>query len=148
MQPYAPAAMTLAGSFFGGYFIGWGVKRSLRVTTVVAAVAIGLVGLPVKFGVDASAVESWVHASVGWVGDNLDEAQHYLTALLPSAAAAGTGGVVGFRRTCPVVGLAPRVASRAHGVSLGVGSGICRRRKKKRRLDARAYRMVPLLAGA
>jgi len=99
LQQYAPATTTLAASFLGGYFIGWGAKRTLRVTVIVAAVAIGLVGLLAKFGVDASAVESWINASVGWVGENLDEAQRYLTTLLPSATAAGTGGVLGFRRT-------------------------------------------------
>jgi hypothetical protein len=71
----------------------------LRVTAIVAAVAIGLIGLLAKFGIDASAIESWINASVGWVGENLDDAQRYLTTLLPSATAAGAGGVLGFRRT-------------------------------------------------
>jgi uncharacterized membrane protein (Fun14 family) len=99
LQQYAPATTTLAASFLGGYFIGWGAKRTLRVTAVVAAVVLGFVGLLAKFGIDASAMESWINASVGWVGDNLDEAQRYLTAFLPSATAAGAGGVLGFRRT-------------------------------------------------
>jgi uncharacterized membrane protein (Fun14 family) len=99
LQQYAPATTTLAASFLGGYFIGWGAKRTLRVTAIVAGVALGLIGLLAKFGIDASAVESWISASVGWVGENLDDAQRYLTALLPSATAAGTGGVLGFRRT-------------------------------------------------
>ena len=98
-QQYAPAIMTLAASFLGGYFLGWGAKRTLRVTTIVAAVAIGLIGLLAKFGIDASAVESWINATAGWMGQNLDEAQRYLTTLLPSATAAGTGVVLGFRRT-------------------------------------------------
>ena len=99
LQPYAPATGTLAASFLGGYFIGWGVRRALRVTAIVAAVAIGLVGLLAKFGIDASMFESWINAGVGWVGNNLDETQRYLTALLPSVTAAGTGGVLGFRRS-------------------------------------------------
>jgi uncharacterized membrane protein (Fun14 family) len=98
-QQYAPAITTLAASYLGGYFIGWGTRRTLRVTAIVAAVAIGLIGLLAKFGIDVSAVQSWINASVGWMGQNLDEAQQYLTALLPSAAVAGTGGVLGFRRT-------------------------------------------------
>jgi uncharacterized membrane protein (Fun14 family) len=98
-QQFAPATTTLAASFLGGYFVGWGAKRTLRVTAIVAAVAIGLIGLLSKFGMDVSAVQSWIGASVDWVGQNLDETQRYLTALLPSATAAGTGGVLGFRRT-------------------------------------------------
>ena len=99
LQQYAPAATTLAASFLGGYFIGWGAKRTLRITAIVAAVALGLIGLLAKFGIDASVVESWINASVGWLGDNLDVAQRYLTAFLPSATAAGVGGVLGFRRS-------------------------------------------------
>lgn len=37
-------------------------------------------------------------ASVGWVSEHLDMAQHYLVSLLPSATAAGAGSVVGYRR--------------------------------------------------
>jgi hypothetical protein len=75
----------------------------LRITAVVAATAIAVIGLLAKFGVgvgvDAAAAEAWIQSSVGWVGEHLDDAQQYLTALLPSAASAGTGGVLGFRRT-------------------------------------------------
>jgi len=99
LQPYAPAAATLSASFLGGYLIGWGAKRTLRVTAIVAAVAIAVIGLLAKFGVDAGGAEAWIQSSVGWVGEQLDDAQQYLTALLPSAASAGTGGVLGFRRT-------------------------------------------------
>jgi uncharacterized membrane protein (Fun14 family) len=99
LQQYAPATMTLAASFLAGYFIGWGAKRTWRVTTVVAAIAIGLIGLLAKFGIDISGVESWINSSVGWVGENLDDAQRYVTALLPSATVAGAGGVLGFRRS-------------------------------------------------
>ena len=99
LQQFTPATTTLAASFLGGYFIGWGAKRTLKVTAIVAAVAIGLIGLMTKFGLDVSVVQSWISASVGWMGQNLDEAQRYLTTLLPSATAAGTGGVLGFRRS-------------------------------------------------
>jgi uncharacterized membrane protein (Fun14 family) len=99
LQPYAPAVATLAASFVGGYLIGWGAKRTLRITAIVAAIAIAVIGLLAKFGVDGGAAEAWIQSSVGWVGEHLDDAQQYLTALLPSAASAGTGGVLGFRRT-------------------------------------------------
>ncbi len=99
LQPYAPAAATLSASFLGGYLIGWGAKRTLKITAIVAAVAIAVIGLLAKFGVDAGGAEAWIQSSVGWVGEHLDDAQKHLTALLPSAASAGTGGALGFRRT-------------------------------------------------
>lgn len=99
LQQYAPAVATLAASFLGGYLTGWGAKRTLKITAIVAAVAIAVIGLLDKFGVDASGAEAWIQSSVGWVGEQLDDAQQYLIALLPSAASAGTGGVLKFRRT-------------------------------------------------
>ena len=57
-----------------------------------------LIGLLTKFGLDGSAVEAWLHASVGWVSEHLDMAQRYLASLLPSATAAGAGSVMGYRR--------------------------------------------------
>jgi hypothetical protein len=37
--------------------------------------------------------------SLGWLVQKLNEAQRYLTALLPSATAPGTRGLSGFPRT-------------------------------------------------
>jgi len=98
LSTYAPATMTLAGSYLGGFLIGWGARRALRMTAIVAGVAILLLGLLTKFGLDGSAIESWLQASVGWVGEHLDMAQRYIASLLPSATAAGTGSVMGYRR--------------------------------------------------
>jgi hypothetical protein len=49
-------------------------------------------------GLDSSAIETWLHASVGWVSEHLDTAQRYLVSLFPSATAAGAGSVMGYRR--------------------------------------------------
>ncbi|MEA3411165.1 MAG: hypothetical protein U9R74_06460 [Pseudomonadota bacterium] len=98
LSPYAPAIMTLAGSFLGGFLIGWGARRALRTTAIIGGVVLVLFFLLAKIGVDGSAIEQWVHTSLDWLGENLDAAQKYLTALLPSAAAAGTGTFLGYRR--------------------------------------------------
>jgi hypothetical protein len=63
-----------------------------------AARRVLLIGLLTKFGLDGSAIEQWLHASVGWVSEHLDSAQRYLASLLPSATAAGAGSVMGYRR--------------------------------------------------
>jgi uncharacterized membrane protein (Fun14 family) len=98
LQQFAPAATTLAGSLLGGFLIGWAAKRALRTTIIVAVVVLGVVGLLANVGLDVSAVDAWVNTSVGWLGDHMDSAQQTVTALLPSAGAAGTGAVLGFRR--------------------------------------------------
>ena len=98
LSTYAPASMTLAGSYLGGFLIGWGARRALRTTAIIAGAAILLIGLLTKLGLHGSGIESWLHASVGWVSEHLDTAQRYLVSLLPSATAAGAGSVMGYRR--------------------------------------------------
>jgi uncharacterized membrane protein (Fun14 family) len=90
--------MTLTGSYLGAFLIGWGARRALRTTAIIAAVALLLIGLLTKFGLDGSAIEQWIHASVGWISEQLDMTQHYLASLLPSATAASAGSVMGYRR--------------------------------------------------
>ena len=72
LSTYAPATITLAGSYLGGFLIGWGARRALRATAMIAGVAILLIGLLTKVGLDGTAIEPWLHASVGWISEHLD----------------------------------------------------------------------------
>jgi uncharacterized membrane protein (Fun14 family) len=98
LTPYLPGLMTAGASYIGGYCIGWGARRTVKVTAFVAAIALTLIGLLAHLGVDGAAAEHWVSASAGWVGEQVEGAEKYLLTLLPSAAAAGTGVFLGFRR--------------------------------------------------
>jgi uncharacterized membrane protein (Fun14 family) len=98
LSPYLPGLMIAGGSYIAGYCVGWGARRAVKTTAIVAGVALALVGLLVHFGVDGSAVEHWISASAGWVGQQVEGAERYLLTLLPSAGAAGTGAFLGFRR--------------------------------------------------
>jgi len=98
LMPYLPVLMTAGASYLGGFLIGWGARKTLRITAVASAVALALIGLLVHLGVDGSAAEHWVSASAGWVGEQVEGAESYLFALLPSVGAAGTGAFLGFRR--------------------------------------------------
>jgi uncharacterized membrane protein (Fun14 family) len=98
LTPYLPVLMTAGASYIAGYCIGWGARKTLKITAIVAAVAVALIGLFVHFGVDASSAEHWISASAGWVGEQVEGAEKYLLTLLPSAGAAGTGAFLGFRR--------------------------------------------------
>jgi uncharacterized membrane protein (Fun14 family) len=98
LQGQAPAVMTIAGSYLGGFFIGWGARRTIKLTSIIAGIALALIGLFVSWGWDGSAVQSWVNSTSAWVGESIEGAGRDLIALLPSASAAGAGGVLGFRR--------------------------------------------------
>jgi uncharacterized membrane protein (Fun14 family) len=98
LQPYAPAIMSLAGSFLAGLMIGRIARRKLKHVLIAGGIVVVAVSLLTKFGVIGPAADQWVQSSVGWVSDNLDRAQGYIAALLPSAAAAGSGLYLGFRR--------------------------------------------------
>jgi uncharacterized membrane protein (Fun14 family) len=98
LQPHAPAIMSAAGSYLGGYFIGWGARRTLKLTSIIAGIALAVIGLLAFWGWGGSGAEAWVNSSVTWVGESIRGAGRYLAAGLPSAAAAAVGGVLGFRR--------------------------------------------------
>lgn len=97
LQPYAPATMALAGSFTGGFLVGWFARRTFGKTIFITGLVIAAIGLLIKFGVGGSSLEGWAHASVGWVSESTEGAKRYLAALIPSAAASGTGFFKGFR---------------------------------------------------
>ncbi|HAJ91623.1 MAG TPA: hypothetical protein DCO71_03220 [Gammaproteobacteria bacterium] len=98
LKPYAPAAMSLAGSFLAGLVIGRIARRRLSKVLIAGGLGVVAVTLLTKFGVIGPAADQWVQSSVGWVSENLDKAQGYVAALLPSATAAASGLFMGFRR--------------------------------------------------
>lgn len=98
LKPTAPATMSVTGSYLAGYFVGWGARRTIKLTSIIAGIAIALFGLLASWGLGTSGAESWVSSAVGWAGEGVKGAGRYLVSLLPSATAAGVGGVLGFRR--------------------------------------------------
>ena len=96
-QQAAPGTMKTAGSYLGGFFIGWGTRRSIKITSVLATVLLAVTGLFILWGWDGSIVQSWINSSTEWLGQNIEGTKHYLVSLLPSSTAAGIGGVIGFR---------------------------------------------------
>jgi hypothetical protein len=70
----------------------------MKLTSIVAGIVPAGIGLLVSWGWDGSTVQSWVNSASAWVDESVEGAGRYLVSLLPSAAAAGAGGVLGFRR--------------------------------------------------
>lgn len=94
---FGPTIAALAPSFIGGFVLGLLAKKALRTTMLIAGIALLLVYLAGRVGLDAGAVEAWIRSASSWAGDNIEGAQRSLAALLPSAGAAAAGGVLGFR---------------------------------------------------
>jgi uncharacterized membrane protein (Fun14 family) len=98
LHSLAPGTLTVTGSYLSGFFIGWGARRAIRLTSVIIGVAVAATGVLVWLGWDMSAVQSWLNSTSAWAGENIEGAGRYLASLLPSAGAAGIGGVFGFKR--------------------------------------------------
>ncbi|RPJ04955.1 MAG: hypothetical protein EHM37_22485 [Deltaproteobacteria bacterium] len=98
LEPTAPVTMSVAGSYLAGYFVGWGVRLTVKLTSIIAGIAIAVIGLFASWGWESTGVEPWVNSAVGWVGESVKGAGRYFISLLPAATAAGVGGVLGFRR--------------------------------------------------
>jgi len=98
LKPTAPAAMSAAGSYLAGYFVGWGARRTVKLTSIIAGISVAVIGLLASWGWDSAGAETWVNSAVGWVGEGVKGVGRYLVSLLPAATAAGVGGVLGFRR--------------------------------------------------
>ena len=98
LQSLAPGTLVVAGSYLGGFFIGWGARRAIKLTSIITGIAVAATGLLVWLGWDSSSVQTWLNSTSAWAGESIEGARHYLISLLPSAGAAGAGGVFGFKR--------------------------------------------------
>ena len=98
LQSLAPGTLVVTGSYLGGFFIGWGARRALKLTSIITGLAIAATGALVWLGWDTFAVQSWLNSTSAWAGESIEGARHYLVSLLPSGSAAGVGGVLGFKR--------------------------------------------------
>jgi len=98
LQPYAPALASLAGSFLIGFVVGKIARRKLSYVIIAGGIVVAAITLLTKFGVIGPAADQWVDSSVGWLNENMDKGRAYLSALLPSGAAAASGMYLGFRR--------------------------------------------------
>jgi uncharacterized membrane protein (Fun14 family) len=98
LQGQAPAVMTISGSYLAGFFIGWGARRTIKLTSIITGITLAIIGVLVSWGWDGTAVQAWINSANAWVGEGIEGAGRYLVSMLPSATAAGAGGVLGFRR--------------------------------------------------
>ncbi len=97
----APVIFRLGISYAGGFFVGWALRRFLKLTLAMALAAILLLVLLRKMGwmdFDWSSADQHVRHTLVWAHSEAGEIKHLLTAFLPSSTAAGLGVFLGFRR--------------------------------------------------
>ena len=50
LKPTAPAAMSVTGSYLTGYFVGWGARRTVKLTSIIAGISLAVIGLFASWG--------------------------------------------------------------------------------------------------
>ena len=101
LAPSAPATFRFGASYLGGFFLGWTLRRFLKLTLLLSGAAFVLIALAKKFGwfeVDWAAVEGHVRHSLAWLQGEAGAFKAFVTGYLPSAGAAAVGVFLGFRR--------------------------------------------------
>ncbi len=110
-----PGYVRVCASYIGGFFIGWALRRFLRLALALAALALLLVGLGKYAGWNTSPAETDVKERSLWVQHEATAAKDYLKGFLPSTSAGAVGAFRGFRRKGKLVALATGQATSSIG---------------------------------
>ncbi len=97
----APATFRLGLSFIVGYFLGFGLKKFVK-TTILVAGAIATLAVVAErmglFNIDWGAIQQKASDSLAWARGQAGALRSAITGYLPSAGAAGVGVFVGARK--------------------------------------------------
>ncbi len=97
----SPAAAQMAGSYLGGFLIGWAFRRFLRMAAMLTALILAVIAALKGTGwlnLDWALVEAQIPEWITWLQGGAQELKNLLTGYLPSAGAAGAGTFFGFRK--------------------------------------------------
>lgn len=97
----SPAMAQMAGSYLGGFVIGWAFRRFLRMAAMLAALILAGVAVLKSTGwldLDWASIETQLSQGLRWLQGEADGLRSLLTGILPSAGAAGAGTFFGFRK--------------------------------------------------
>ncbi len=96
----SPALFRFGLSYIAGFFLGYGLRRFVKVTLILSALAFGAIFFMRKAGwieLDWSSVESHLSDSFAWLKGQAEALKVFVTGYVPSAAAAGVGLFLGAR---------------------------------------------------
>ncbi len=97
----SPAVAQMAGSYLGGFLIGWAFRRFLRMAAMLAAIVLAGIAVLKTTGwlnLDWASIEAQLSQSLRWLQGEADGLRNLLAGFLPSAGAAGAGTFFGFRK--------------------------------------------------
>jgi uncharacterized membrane protein (Fun14 family) len=97
----SPTMAQMAGSYLGGFLIGWAFRRFLRMAAMLAAILIAGIALLKATGwlnIDWASIEAQLSQSMRWLQGEAEGLKNLLTGFFPSAGAAGAGTFFGFRK--------------------------------------------------
>ena len=101
LTPMSPAVFRLGAGYLGGFFLGWSLRKFIKLSLLVAG---GLVVMLAAFQglgwfeVNWPAVEDHLQLSLSWLQGQAGSFKTFVTGYLPSVGAGTAGLVVGFRR--------------------------------------------------
>lgn len=96
----SPALFRFGLSYIAGFFLGYGLRRFVKVTLILSVLAVGSLFLMRKAGwieLDWSGIEGHFSESFGWLKGQAEALKVFATGYVPSAAAAVVGLVLGSR---------------------------------------------------
>lgn len=97
----SPAAARFAGSYLGGFFIGWAFRRFLKVAALIAGGLLASIAALKSTGwidLDWVAVETQISQGIASVHQGAVGLRQALSGYLPSAGAGAAGVFFGFRK--------------------------------------------------
>jgi hypothetical protein len=97
-RPPFPIYGAIAASYAGGFLIGRLLWRFVKITAIVAALALGGLAVLNRAHVDSSRAREATESGSAWVRNEVSRAKHYLLHFLPSGCGAGLGAFAGGRR--------------------------------------------------
>jgi uncharacterized membrane protein (Fun14 family) len=93
-----PGYVRLCASYIGGFFIGWAMRRFLRLAFSVVILALLLVGVARYAGCNTAPAQTRVMDKASRARHEAAIARDYLTGFLPSGTAGAVGVFLGFWR--------------------------------------------------
>ena len=96
----SPALFRFGLSYIAGFFLGYGLRRCLKLTLGIAVLFCGVVLVLQQVGwveLDWTGIESQLSHSFGWLKGQAEALKQFVTGYVPSAGAAAVGLFFGAR---------------------------------------------------
>ncbi|HEU4684653.1 MAG TPA: FUN14 domain-containing protein [Nitrospira sp.] len=97
----SPAVARFAGSYLGGYFLGWAFRRFVRAAALLTGgllVAVAMLKNTGWIDIDWAGVETQITHGLALLHQGVEGLKQTLSGYLPSAGAAAAGVFFGFRK--------------------------------------------------